>query len=160
MPGLRGRFASGLNALTGAIRRAVGFGASTQQIFETVAPDVPGTTIADIGSIVSSDLEIINAVNTLNDAQSYEVVTPDMFAVAPYARESRQHGTGGPYAMRIPYTNPNESEGTISGWITIHTNALPATVGDLLGLAQAELDKSISPRPGAQATAGLSVLEV
>ena len=133
MPGFRGLISKAVSALQGVIGRARSEGASTYDIYQTVQQDVPDASIQQIGHIVSAQDEIASAIDAVNTASASDAVTADMIAVPVWATPGTTAGGGGPYKVRIPYTNPGEAEGTISGWVTDTMQMLPAGVGGWLG---------------------------
>lgn len=160
MAGFRGLLSKAVAAISGAIQHVRGQGASTYDITDAVQQDVPSATAEQIGAIISSSDQIAAAIDAVDVASAADAVTVDMIAVPVWAEEGRMAGGGGPYQVRIPYTNPDAPPGEISGWITQQMSNLPATVGDLEGLAQQTLDKSISPKPGATLAAGTHILAI
>lgn len=160
MAGFRGLFSKALSAISGAIGHARARGASTYDITQSVQQDVPEATIQQIGAIISSQDAVAAAIDAVDGAASTDAVTAEMIAVPVWAQEGRMAGGGGPYQVRIPYTNPDAAPGSISGWVTKSMDFLPATVGDLEALSQDALDESISPKPGATLAAGTHILAV
>lgn len=160
MPGFRGLLSKAVAAVKGAWEHAIFQGAPVTEVRQTAQETAPAVTAEELGAIISSVNEVAAAIDAIHNADPNTAVNADMIAVPTWAPEGRVAGSGGPYQIRIPYTNPGEEEGTISGWISKNVMNLPSTVGTLESWAQNELDNSISPLPTATLASGTHILAI
>jgi hypothetical protein len=123
------------NLVTDAVRE--GFTTTeTTALASQVARDLGGTVSFDesraIAQLYGFAKRIQNSGDVLTSAGQSSVITPDMFATAPYARSDQEQRAYPVYHVKFEYTYIDQAGNTRTDTKTdVIPMALPGTVGEL-----------------------------